>query len=271
MNTLQKNKKSNKKIIIAAIILSMAVIAAFFAVMFGFGLITPPNFLAGIFGANPNESILPGDDGKIYDAIKNGTKYDTISITYDLTSEDKYDILNRTKEAEVYTFFCNTLNRDGDTELSRQHKIWREHDKYRIESYEKGKLVRRIICDGRDIEINSYIEGNLVSSNLYGLTDEFSIADQAGTVALSDFISNPYEESFAASIIRTESSSLWYAELIRSDIPQKENIYLSLEFGITVNCEVFYDGELTYKLTTDLISPEIEGFDGNVENIFSIS
>ncbi len=257
--------------VLAAALAIVAATLAFVFFLHRFELIELPQPIEKLLGlSNDTESILPGDDGRIYDALKNGTQYDDISIVYDVSAQDKYELLDQTKEILIYTFFNTVSFSDGENTKIQTNKIWREYDKYRIETYEKSKLVRLIICDGVNVWITDTSNG-IEKTNVYGRNDEFTIADQAGTVSLGDFINSSTVDTFAASIIRSETDSLWYAELIRSDIPQREHFYVSLKYGMVVNCEIYYNGDITYKLTTDYISDSLDGYECDYQELFAVT
>ncbi len=271
MDIKKTEKKRGLKKALKILAAALAIVAATLAFVFfmhRFELIelpTPIEKLLGLYDGG--ESVLPGDEGKIYDALKNGTKYDDISVIYDVSAQDKYKLLDQTKEIQIYTFFNTVSFSDGENTKVQTNKIWREYDKYRIETYEKNTLVRLIICDGANVWVTDRSNG-IEKTNAYGINDEFTIADQAGTVSLDDFINSETIDTFAASIIRSETDSLWYAELIRSDIPQREHFYVSLKYGIVVNCEIYHDGKLTYKLTTDRISDTLDGYECDYQELF---
>jgi len=156
MNNNVNYKLKKERIMMRLSTISLVVIAAVFFFLFVFllvktGVVTLPEEISGFFGINSDktEEVLPGDGGKIYEALRGGAVDDGTVLEYDISRADAGEALSIAPTVSEYTATLNYTYINGKDRSMRIVKIWRSGDKYRINRYSENYLEETIICDGK--------------------------------------------------------------------------------------------------------------------------
>lgn len=295
MNNLSqkfKHESIMRRISVISIVAAAALVfTVFMAMMYKSGLIKLPGFVTSLFGqAGVNTvEVIPGDDGRIYDALMQKGTVDGVSVSRNITAADAAVFFAELIPSAEYTVFNRyTLFSDASS-VTYRNKIWRQGVRYRIETYDNNdKLIKTVICDGESVYVTEHA-GEEVSSHTFPVNDSFTLEQQAGMLSVEDVraaldntaadntVEKPGETTgdvrdignVSVSLVRTVDSSVYRVEYDYTLFPLHEQLYISLEYGFIVHAETRETAAntLTYSLVTDFMQTGITGYPG--VNIFS--
>lgn len=267
INEEKPNKSKRKVQSLLRILPIILIIAMFFSLLFigliNLGVVDIPVFIKNIFniGERPTE-IIPGDDGRIIEALKNGKSSDVVTLIFDIDSLDLKEMLEESTANNKY-YISNTVTvSSGGKDINKNNRIWRDGNMYRIEIYSENKLFQTIICDGENVFVSD-ADGK---GQKYKNTDEFSLESQAGIPSPTDFLDNPDVTDLDITLVRSENDNVYKVTYSYIGILQYETVYISLEYGIVMNAETLYNDEIVYKMMTN----EVGKLPEDTEKLFNI-
>lgn len=257
------------------ILFVLALLTVGMVMMFRTGLIALPEWLSG--DEDRPMEVLPGDDGMIFEALRNPGEYLDVAVTWDMSAEEVRHILLSHPALNEYAAENRVAIYGGHMQNTVTNKIWRSGDRYRLESFDSdGALQRVAICDGEKVMVTEYSSRTESVSGVFPISEEFSFENQAGMPDLTP-VYRQWENGedsqtdlvdLSAALARTAESNVYYLTYGYKDSSVTENVYLSLEYGLVVNAQSYDEGEKIYQLTTTSLEPSLDGFDP--EQLFTI-
>lgn len=271
---LEHDKRMTVLSIISIIVVAVLIFAVFEVILYNNGLIEIPRFITKLLHLdNEITEIIPGDDGEIYEALKNNKSTDKVYLSRFITPEDIIEFFKNSSHANEYTLYNTVTYKSEEKTLFYKNKIWRQDNNYRIEQYdETGSLSKLIICDGSEISITSYGTENIKRTRIYNVNENFTLESEAGIPSLSS-IKTLLESSDITepdiALLRTSDNSFYSVSFGYSDLTQREEYFISLETSIIMRVEIYENGHSVYSVATDFFETAITGY-SNI-NLFTIS
>ena len=237
----------------------LAVAALILGILYGLwriGVWKIPDFITELWrGPDDTITVIPGDEGKIYEALMGNGTDETIQITPDLNQDNINALIEEMKVRRQFYCEAQSTLYAGDGRLTN-HLVIRYHDgSYRIEqSDDSGRLIKVVADNGKTATVrNLDSHGNSKTAEFpSGTVDLFA---QAGMPNGKEFLDLPEAQPSAQDARRTftlieseEYGNLLYLayERTKGDYSQYEVCYYSLDYGIAVRYESYENGVMTY-------------------------
>ncbi len=260
-------KKTNGlfvQILIVLVLFSIAVYS-----LWRINLIKFPDFIENIISPdNASTGEYAGDGYEIFKYISDASSvaesiYPEISLenlSDTLISLEAYDNFYWESTAKVYSDF-------GSSSKTCRSRI--SGNRYNIELLDAdGNTLKKYISDGKKSIVSKY-NGNNVVSSVYtsGLMDFYS---DSGIISVSDISNTDFDKS-SCEIRRIEKDGFNLISIVysynRNDVTVKNNVLLSLDYGVVLFAEIHENNKLVYTLDTKTIY-QLESLD---DELFIVS
>lgn len=263
-----------RRLSLVSVIAAAVLVFAFFIVLMArAGLIELPSFLSG-FLVQPGEEtteVIPGDDGKIYEALAERKKTEGVAVTRDINAADAAVFFSSLQFSDEYSIFNRVTLYADEKSLTVRNKIWRQGALYRIETYDMNDILQKIVlCDGENVYVTA-VSGGEKTKRVFPAGGEFTLEQQAGIPSAEDIralltgdaAGTADIENISVSLVRTAENSVYHVEYDYISLLLHEQLYISLENGFVVRAETREtSGKLTYSLETDFMHSGITGYSG---------
>lgn len=302
MNNLSdkfRRERFLRRLSVISIAAAAAIVFLFFIVlMYNSGLIELPGFIALFIGDSDEDKteVIPGDDGRIYDALSRKKNIEGVSVTRNITDKDAAAFFAELEPAEEYSLRNRVILYYGGKSVTYLNHIWRQGKRYRIETYDADKRpVKTTVCDGENVYVTVYTDGE-GSTRSFPADESFTLEQQAGMISAERVLAalkaaqdpettdseNAPDDSaeeksaekgdvlnISISLIRTAKNSVYHVEYDCPDLPLHERLFVSIEYGFVTYAETrMTDGdEPIYILETEFMQTGITGYSG--PDIFS--
>jgi len=266
---LRREKLFSVLSIISVVAVAIILLGMFSIWLYNIGVISLPGFIEDMLGLgeDKNTEILPGDEGKIYDALENGNLHDGQTIQYDIGKDDLLAMLHDTDKPDEYTAQYEVIRYDSKgRERISYTTVWYSGGKYRIETREAGALVQLTVYDGELVHITD--KNGTGETRTYAAGD-FSLESAAGIPSAESIFSDSSPENVDISLLRTSTSNIYHINYVSDGVDQYDTLYVSLEYGLVLNATVYKEDRIYYTCKTALLEPRIVGFGGNVNELFN--
>lgn len=241
---MKNSKNLSIPVFAAAIVLFAAVV---FSILFHYGVID-------FSEKKENDTVLPGDGGRFEEALRKGST-DTVKVTYDLHGEDLESLLRNNPPITSY-YLANTFSRfaDGKT-LTGSNRIWRDGEKFRVQTYSENELIRTVICDGFTVSVQE--NGSVYE---FQPSEHFDVESFASMPRSRDFLDSSDVTDLSITLFRDESDTLAHISFVDRRFGQIERLFLSIEYGIVLRAETYLNAQILYSLSTTEFTPSLDGF-----------
>ena len=240
----------NKKLRI--LIISIYIIILFLAIFLIF--FKPINFFK--IKNDFSTTVLPGDEGKIYDSLKSGkNEYDNITV-YPMVSFDnvKNLILDIRPKDSFYWNYKYTIY-SGRKSLSQIGVLSFSDNVYNLKKYSSGNiLVKSVTQNEKNTTVKTYTKGVENEKTFSGNTH--SIFAEAGVPVVETFLDVADKENYTFTLADSDFGKLLLVTFknTKGELSIIENYYISLDYGLVVRTESYENGVLVYLLETTLLS-----------------
>ena len=267
-----KRETRMRRISVISLVAAAIVVFVFFAVlMYNNGLLSLPGFITSLLGkpGDKTVTVLPGDDGAVYDALMHNETAEGVSVYRDLTDADAAGFFTELQPVDEYSLFNRVTLYEGNKSITYRNKIWRQGPRYRIEVYdEKNNPYKTIICDGVNVYLTLHTDHSDMM-RVFPAGGEFTLEQQAGMPSIEDARAALGDgggediDNVSVSLVRTPEASVYHVEYDYMRLLLHEQLYISLEYGFIVRAETTEtSGQLTYGLVTDFMQTGITGYSG---------
>ena len=258
--------------IVAAVILMLTV---FTVLLMRIGAFAVPDFLKPLFGTEDSSETesLYGDEDALYEAL---TVYNEKAFIIDLGNDA--DILSLFEISEPITEYTltNTVTYSGGgrTRLL-SNKIWRSENRYRLETYDTaGELIRQVVCDGEQIALSEFSQGELRRTRSFPVSDSFSMEAAAGFLSISALQERLGRddnglENLHISLIRGQENNAYCITFYDAVSQCTEELSVSLEYALIIESATYFQDSCIYHLATTSVTPGLTGYTG--DDIFTLS
>ncbi len=188
------------------------------------------------------------DDDIIHETIKEHPS-DSYQIYPKITHENVKELLSKVQTPDNFCWYFRSSLYSDIGILSENGILLADGDNYKIEIYSKDNILdRSIIKEGNYVSVST--EANKYEPQTYSST-EFSLFSEAGVPDPSTFLEN-ISDQFTYSITDSEYGSLIYCSFQQAlgSYSQKEEYYISLEYGIVIKASCYENEKLIYSLET---------------------
>ncbi len=241
-------------LMLAAVVLSVAVLTLF--ILQRYEVID----LSGKGETPESESVIPGDEGRFLEALQNGSA-EGVTVTYDIGEQDVYALLKKNPPITCF-YLANTFTYYGETKnASGSNKIWRDGDRFRIQTYEGDALVQTVVSDGRIVYVSQSTDDTFFS---FPYSEHFEVESYARMPRARDFFELPSVSDLSITLFRDESDTLYHVSYQDTALSQIERLFLSLEYGLVLKAESYADQKLVYSLETTEIHGDLSAFNTDV-------
>ena len=250
------------------ILLAAGLFSLFVFWMWRIGVLSVPSFISDMFGKEEPEApeVIPGDDGKIYDALS-GNIPEGWSVFADIPEDELETLLEQTEAPKEYTLKNKIIRTSGGVSDEYSNTIWVSGDSYRIQSYRDGKPFVIIVCDGERVSVTD-IDGAEESTRTFPLSETFTMEAQAGMPSVGDYLSDETLENKSVTLVRSPSSNVYLLTGEYTGLGLTVSVYISLEYGLILRSETVSGDETVYTCLTTYLEPSITGYSGT--DIFTI-
>jgi len=216
--------------------------------------------LSGKKNPSENESVIPGDEGRFFEALTKGSA-EGVTITYDIASENLSALLQNNPPITSY-YLDNTFTYYGENAVKRgSNKIWRDGDRFRIQTYEEGSLVKTVVCDGKMVYMSS---SNSDTFSSYPASEHFEVESYASMPRSRDFFELPTATDLSITLFRDTTDTLYHVSYLDAALGQIERLFLSIEYGLVLRAETYADQRLIYSLETTELHGNLSAFNTDV-------
>lgn len=229
------------------------------------GILKLPTFVEDLFGLTDDsvDDGMPGDEGKLYEAIKDALSDDNTSavVDYDVTKESLLQAITAAETPNEYTAVYTVTHKIGKNEKIETVRIWKQGDRYVIrKSDEDNVLTSEIYNNGTSVSVTTYV-GKDKSVYVYPASDDFTIESDAGIPSMAEFLTSESIADLKITLNRAIDYHLYQAEYSYTDSDQKELTYLILEYNMILHSETVVAGEKVYTCSLDSIETKITGIE----------
>lgn len=246
--------------------LNFLVIAALIAVITlglnRIGIFEFPDFIGEILNGRKNvQTVLPGDDGKIYESLSNGINTDTVNVVSELNQENVRRLLeNVSVQPSYYQELEVSLYDENGKSITRKAVVRRTDGFTDVTLYDVNNRLIKLIeqqIDGVKITVP---EGNSERSAFFS-EGSISIEQESGVVMThklfldSEFVGKEPSYSVAYSSYGTVMQIVF--ETHDAKLPQTQKYWLSLDYGIVVRAETYENDSLVYLLETSVLGKDL--------------
>ncbi len=250
------NNERRERLLWRLSVLSLVVIVAALLGLFVWGLysidvLVLPSFITDLFhiGEEENPEVIPGDEGAILQALKDHVPGVEVTVIPDPTSVDLASLLYEMPEHPRYTLVNYTLLKSGDSSLLCMNRVWRDGEKYRVETYSGDGAQKLItaICDGEVVSISDH---RYNTTARYPAGGDFTLSSQAGMPDI-EFTRGENAPELEIALIRSAKDNLYRCVFDYEELGQREELYISIEYGIVMRAESYVGEDLVYTLETE--------------------
>lgn len=211
--------------------------------------------ILAFFGSNKDGdvTVVPGDDGKIYDALRGVGEDPNITVDSGLSFTEVEKILSNVEESNSYHCVFKVTRLTGGI-FNETHEVRKSGEKFRINT-QGADGDRFVISDGeRCCFGNSDGKVKIVDAGEFSVYDEASIASPKQILSL---ISRDGSEAECMVIRNTaEGYNILYVSYTMEG-GYEEIAYIHINAGIVIKLQSYYNGELTYEYSTDFIRYDV--------------
>ena len=207
-----------------------------------------------------NESVIPGDEGRFLEALTKGSA-EGVTVTYDIASENLSALLKNNPPVTSY-YIDNTFTYYGENAVKRgSNKIWRDGDRFRVQTYEEGELVKTVVCDGQMVYLSS---SNGDSFSSYPASGHFEVESYASMPRPRDFFELSAVTDLSITLFRDSTDTLYHVSYLDASLGHIERLFLSVEYGLVLRAETYADQKLIYSLETAELHGDLSAFNTDV-------
>lgn len=239
-------KSTKARIAIVVSVISIIVILLCVALMFKNA--SKDNTPVDIGNNDQNgKTVLPGDDEKIYNSIS-GESTDSVKLFPDITHEQVKTMLGSVSLPSSFCWYYDNTIYSSKKSISTSGILKMEGSDYRIEIYSnKNVLNKTVISEGDGVTIQNNIDGTVSEFS----KNSFDMFSEAGVPDISMFLSDDGFD-FDYTLIDSEFGSLIFASFTseKDGYSQKQEYYISLDYGIVVRADCYENDRIIYSLTT---------------------
>lgn len=216
-------------------------------------------FLQGFLSGEKNVSLLPGDEGKIYEAISQDKAIAGVEILPKLTQENARELIEQIKGKNSYVWESKSTVYADTGNVTSLCTIRHYNGKYLAEMRDAGGNTKKTVYD-------NLINTTVISYERYSNGEKAvfpsaqpDVFSQVGIANIREFLSLPEDKEYEISLINSEWGSLLLVEFFytRDEFKQKEAYFISLDYGLVLRAESYDNGALSYLLETVSLSDEI--------------
>ncbi|MBQ4574314.1 MAG: hypothetical protein IJA85_03875 [Clostridia bacterium] len=250
------NNERREKLLWRLSVLSLVVIVAAVLGLFVWGLysidvLVLPSFISDLFpkGEDAEDEVIPGDEGAIMQAVKDHAEGVEVTVIPDPDTLDLASLLFDLPEHPTYTLVNYTILKSDDSFMMRMNKVWRDGEKYRVETYSADGAQRLVtaICDGETVSITDHLYDTTAR---YPAGGEFTLSSQAGMPDI-ELTRGEGAPELEVSLVRSANDNLYYCVFDYEQPEQREELYISIEYGIVVRAETYVGENVVYTLETE--------------------
>lgn len=267
---MKKNKLKSVLFVIFNIFLIVALVLGLYYGLYKLRLIALPEFLQWLIADDSQKEItvIPGDDGVIYDSIMNeGNEF--VEVKTGLTIDNVRLLIENIKN-DVNYYWEGDLTLFSNGESLKTKSIIRYYNGlYRVEVYDKNGFLQKIAAENNTVltekVYNSY-DGIYKTKNYP--TKSMSLYAEAGVPDINKFLEADNTRNVSYSLIESDFGTLICLEFDYSieSYTQREIYFVSLDYGICVRAETYENGELVYLCESKTLKALTEPSD----NLFTI-
>ena len=188
---------------------------------------------------------------------RNGAEFSVKAYNIDRLDESEYlEILKAAPNLDRYYVTQRVSYYSGGTRMTRSKSVWVNGDKYRVDTY-AGNIpagnvpVESISYDGANVYIMDYSTYDFPVVRKLPPADDFSYASGAGLPEIRAFADPGNIAGLEITVERTDKSNMYHIVYGYGNIPdQREELYVSVEYGIILQAETYYGGALVYRMET---------------------
>lgn len=262
---MSENKLKNIFSIIFNIILVLALVLGLYYGMYRLKLVTLPQFLESLFqsGKDINQiTVIPGDDGEIYQSLKRKESTQTVSIKTNLSHDNIKQLLKNISENTHYYWEAKVTLYSSGKQLQTKSIIRRYESNFRIENYNSAGTLLKAAADNKTTLTEKTFNPTTRSYSIKNYpTGSMSMFLLAGVPDTNSFLEYGDSENALFSLIESDLGTLLCLEFEKAykQNTQKELYFISLDYGITVRAETYENDALVYLCETtalkDLSNP----------------
>ncbi len=269
---MKESKLQNILFILFNIVLAIALVLGLYVGLYKLRLVSLPQFLENIINheqSNNNKVVIPGDDGKIYESLKNNQNSSTVSVQTNLTKDNIKQLLSGISTNTNYYWEANVKLFSGKDSLSTKLIVRHHNGLFRVESYDKqGRLIKLAADNKKELKEKIYdLQSEKYTIKSYA-TGSMSLFAEAGVPDIKSFIDYGDSEKSVFSLINSDLGTLLSLEFENNykGYTHRELYFISLDYGIPVRAETYENDKLIYLCeTTALTSLEAPS-----EDVFTI-
>ena len=238
-------------------------IVVFYFAMYKIGVIDLPPALSKLFSGDGAYEIIPGDDGRIYEALngnKNALREGEL-LFYDIGDDDLNSLISNLSPNHEYTVEYRITQSDGKISSTKNVTVWRSGSKYRILTENpNGRTERIILSSGTSTTITEYKNGVPERSYTVPSAEAFDISSETGIPSLKTALNSSYVTDLHIDFIRAAEHNIYRLKYVYSDLGTKEELCISFDLGIVLSADT-YDGDTNvYSCRTVSVLNRLEGY-----------
>lgn len=253
-------KNSKNSVFTVVMLVAFALLIVFAIVFFSkTDFVSFSEFLESFINREQNVSLLPGDEGKIYEAITQGKYIPGIEIYSGITQENARELILGIKGKNSYVWESKSTVYADTGNISSFCTIRHYNGKYLAEMLDsEGKTKKTVYDNLLHTTVTSY-ERLANGERAQFPSGSLDIFSQSGIANVKEFLSLPQDKEYTISQVNSEWGSLLLVEFFYEDgnFMQKEAYYISLDYGLVLRAESYDGGALSYLLETISLSDEI--------------
>lgn len=210
-----------------------------------------PSFITEFFRSDEDEDKkeLSDDEEAVILALKGENDHLETVMIPDPSTLNLASLLFDMPECSTYTLVNYTVLKSDTDYLMRMNKVWRDGEKYRVETYSADGKQRltTAICDGINVSITDHLYN---TTALYPAGGGFTLSSQAGMPDI-ELTRGEDAPEIEVSLVRSAQANLYYCVFDYEQLGQREELYFSIEYGIVLRAESYVGDDVVYTLETE--------------------
>ena len=195
--------------------------------------------------SSESHTVLPGDGNILYDSLHD-TPTESVRVFPDITHARVKELLSSVVPPERYCWYYTSVLYSSVKSLSRTGILIFDSGDYKAEVYDDNNRLYKSVSlrDGA-----LYTEQNGAEKELPA--GKSSVFSEAGIPELSSFLSDSGED-FSYTLSESDYGTLLYAvfSVEKGSYSQKQEYYISLDYGLVVRVDCYENDSLIYHLET---------------------
>lgn len=205
-------------------------------------------------GQNKIHTVLPHDEGEIYESLSQKKSSDSITVVPDLSWDNVYALLSDVEASDNYYHEAiTTLYGQNNTKKILSASVTRTDGKYEVIVYNQNSEIVKRIRETQDLVSISNFDENGKEDITAVERANFDIQSQSGVVITHDaFYQTPDNTLSSYSLAQTELGSVLEITFTSTleNYTQLQKYWLSLDYGIVTRAECYEDNVLVYLMET---------------------